>query len=168
MPGNIRTYEAGDVEQMVAIWNEVVKDGLAFPQTEFLSQENADVFFEGQTLACVAEGFLSNSSGVEGLYILHPNNVGRASLIANASFAVDKSKRGCGIGEALVLHCLKQARALGFRIMQFNAVVSSNTHALRLYKRLGFTDLGIIPECFLTKAGKYEDIHVMYFNLLKA
>ena len=100
-----------------------------------------------------------------GLYILHPNNVGRCGHICNASYAVRKDRRGQNIGEALVRHCLKTAKELGFRILQFNAVVSSNTAALALYKKLGFIPLGTIPGGFLLKDGSYEDI-ISHYHLL--
>ena len=99
---------------------------------------------------------------IVGLYILHPNNIGRVGHIANASYAVKSSCRGLHLGELLVKDCLKQAKALGYQILQFNAVVASNVHAYHLYLRLGFTDLGIIPGGFKNKEGEYEDIHVMY------
>jgi len=99
------------------------------------------------------------------MYILHPNNIGRVGHIANASYAVDRNHKGHHIGELLVKDSLSKAKKTGFRIMQFNAVVDSNIHALHLYQRLGFTDLGIIPKGFLLKNGTYDDIHVMYRNL---
>ncbi len=104
---------------------------------------------------------------VKGLYILHPNNIGRVGHIANASYAVDRQCRGEHIGELLVEDCLAQAKANGYRVLQFNAVVASNIHAFHLYQRLGFVDLGIIPGGFLNKDGIYEDIHVMYYNLVE-
>ena len=55
-------------------------------------------------------------------------------------------------------HCMETAKELGFRILQFNAVVRTNEPALKLYKKLGFTQLGVIPEGFLMKDGSYEDI----------
>ena len=100
-----------------------------------------------------------------GLYILHPNNVGRCAHIANASYAVDKRCRGQKIGERLVKHSLSQAARLGFRIMQFNAVVASNEYALRLYQKLGFTPLGVIKNGFRTKDGKFVDIIPHYIEL---
>ena len=99
------------------------------------------------------------------MYILHPNNVGRCAHISNASFAVSSKCRGEHIDEKLVCDCLENAKALGFKIMQFNAVVSTNVHARHLYERLGFNKLGTIPAGFMLKDGEYEDICVYYKTL---
>ena len=84
--------------------------------------------------------------------------MGRCGHISNASYAVKKGLRGKGIGKQLVLHSMNKAKELGFTILQFNAVVKSNTQALRLYEKLGFVQLGVIPGGFLMKDGRYEDI----------
>lgn len=99
------------------------------------------------------------------MYILHPNNVGRCGHICNASYAVRADLRGQQIGEKLVSHCMEKGRELGFRILQFNAVVRSNTRALRLYEKMGFVRLGIIPGGFLMKDGHYEDI-IPHYHVL--
>lgn len=158
----IREFESKDVADMVRIWNQVVDEGVAFPQEDDLSLEEGEKFFASQTYSAVA---VDDNNNVRGLYILHPNNVGRVGHIANASYAVDDTCRGEHIGEQLVKDSLKQGKAHGYRILQFNAVVASNVHALHLYKRLGFVDLGIIPSGFKDKAGVYEDIHIMYHLL---
>ena len=95
----------------------------------------------------------------------HPNNVGRCGHICNASYAVSSSVRGQHIGEKLVLDCLEKAKELGFRVLQFNAVVESNIHARHLYERLGFIQLGTIPGGFRMKDGHYEDICPYYHTL---
>lgn len=153
----IRPFVKEDVEACRRIWNDVVAEGNAFPQIEGLEKEEALNFFQSQYT-----GVAELDGKVCGLYILHPNNVGRVSHIANASYAVDRSQRGKHIGELLVRDSLKQAGKLGYRVLQFNAVVASNVHAYHLYLRLGFTDLGIIPGGYLNKDHEYEDIHVMY------
>ena len=137
----IRKYEEKDLQQMIDIWNEVVEDGIAFPQEDFLDSASGKEFFESQSYTGVAE----DDGRIVGLYILHPNNVGRCGHICNASYAVSSGSRGRHIGEQLVKDCLTQGRRLGFRVLQFNAVVESNTHARHLYERLGFTQLGTIP-----------------------
>lgn len=158
----IRKYEVRDVPAMVRIWNQVVRDGVAFPQEEELGLADGERFFAAQTYSAVAD---DGQGSVMGLYILHPNNIGRVGHIANASYAVDSASRGEHIGERLVSDSLAQAKGHGFRILQFNAVVASNVHALHLYTRLGFADLGIIPGGFKDKDGAYQDIHVMYHTL---
>ena len=159
----IRPYKAADVPQMAEIWNEVVRDGAAFPQTEELGAAEAAEFFAAQSHCGVAKE--APGGALLGMYILHPNNVGRCGHIANASYAVASASRGRHIGGALVEDSLAQARSLGFRLMQFNAVVDANTHARRLYERLGFRPLGRIPGGFLMKDGHYEDIWLYYIEL---
>lgn len=157
----IRQFEDRDIERAREIWNEIVRDGVAFPQLEELDTQSGLDFFHSQSFTGVCE----ENGELLGLYILHPNNVGRCGHICNASYAVASRARGRGVGEALVLHCLKTAKELGFRIMQFNAVVSNNTTALRLYAKLGFTQLGVIPGGFLMKDGSYQDIIPHYKEL---
>ena len=159
----IRPYEMKYLKDAVMIWNQVVEDGAAFPQTETLTEESGHAFFEEQSFTGIE---CEESSGdVLGIYILHPNNVGRCGHICNASYAVRSDVRGKHIGEILVRHCMQKGRELGFRILQFNAVVSTNTYALRLYKKLGFVQLGTIPGGFLMKDGHYEDIIPHYRRL---
>ena len=145
---------------MNLVWNEVVEDGIAFPQTEILDRAGGEKFFSSQSYCGVAED--TESGEIVGLYILHPNNVGRCGHISNASYAVSSSARGKGIGEMLVKDCLVQAKNCGFKILQFNAVVKTNTAARRLYEKLGFVQLGTIPQGFLMKDGSYEDICPYY------
>ncbi len=158
----VRAYEEKDLPAMIAIWNQVVDDGVAFPQEEDLTLETGKAFFAAQDYCGVAE---DEKGTVRGLYILHPNNVGRCGHICNASYAVDRDSRGEHIGEALVSDCLKTGKKIGYRVLQFNAVVASNVHARHLYERLGFQQLGTIPGGFRMKDGHYEDICPYYHTL---
>ena len=157
----VRKYCSEDLPQMTDIWNEIVLAGEAFPQEECLNETSAAEFFGSQTYCGVAE----SDGEITGLYILHPNNVGRCSHICNASYAVKNGMRGRHIGEILVTDCIKKAPEFGFRILQFNAVVRSNEPALKLYKKLGFTQLGTIPGGFRLKSGEYEDIIPHFIEL---
>lgn len=157
----VRKYCSEDLPQMTDIWNEIVLAGEAFPQEECLNETSAAEFFSSQTYCGVAE----EDGEITGLYILHPNNVGRCAHICNASYAVKSGMRGRHIGEILVTDCIKKAPEFGFRILQFNAVVRSNEPALKLYKKLGFTQLGIIPGGFRLKSGEYEDIIPHFIEL---
>lgn len=159
----VRKYTKEDVSDMIEIWNEVVEEGIAFPQEECLTAETGKEFFESQTYCGVAVD--ENTGAIYGLYILHPNNVGRCGHICNASYAVKSESRGLHIGEKLVLDCLEQGKVHGFGVLQFNAVVASNIHARHLYERLGFVQLGTIEKGFRMKDGYYEDI-CPYYHVL--
>ena len=161
MDVTVRAYQSDDLPAMIAIWNEVVEEGIAFPQEECLTQETGSAFFASQSYTGIAE----TEGKIIGLYILHPNSVGRCAHICNASYAVSSSCRGQHIGEKLVLDCLKTARILGFHVLQFNAVIESNIHARHLYERLGFVQLGTIPGGFRMKDGHYENI-CPYYHLI--
>lgn len=158
----IREYTGADLEGMIPIWNEIVEEGIAFPQEDCLDRESGTAFFASQSYTGVAE----SDGKILGLYILHPNNVGRCGHICNASYAVSSKARGQHIGEKLVLDCLRKAKELGFRVLQFNAVVESNIHARHLYERLGFTQLGTIPGGFRMKDGSYANI-CPYYRVLE-
>lgn len=160
----VREYsEHQDIVAMIQIWNEIIEEGIAFPQEEYLDENTAKDFFKSQTYCGVAIDSVSEK--MCGLYILHPNNVGRCGHLCNTSFAVSSNHRGMQIGEKLVRDSLIQAKRLGFRIMQFNAVVESNIYARRLYEKIGFIQLGIIPKGFRMKDGHYENIYPYYYEL---
>lgn len=157
----IREFQNNDVSDLAEIWNEVVENGNEFPQQETLNETEAAEFFSMQTYTAAAK----LNGTVVGLYILHPNNIGRCGHIANASFAVKSGYKGHGIGKKLVQDCLSRASDFGFKILQFNAVVKNNKPAIKLYNSLGFRELGTIPGGFLCKSGKYEDI-ILFYHLL--
>ena len=146
---------------MTDIWNEIVEEGDAFPQEELLDLNTGAEFFASQSYCGVA----CDGERVYGLYILHPNNIGRCGHICNASYAVASNSRGMKLGELLVADCLRQAKALGFAILQFNAVVETNIRARRLYEKLGFHQLGVIPGGFRMKDGHFENICPYYIVL---
>ena len=156
-----RPYSKEDIPVLTALWNEVLSDGVAFPGEVLYNEPDFSEYMGQQT----AVNCMLADGKIAGYYILHPNNIGRCGHICNASYAVRRDMRGHKIGEALVRHCLQKAKELGFKILQFNAVVASNTPALNLYKKLGFVRLGTIPGGFLMKDGHYEDIVVHYIVL---
>lgn len=93
------------------------------------------------------------------------DNIGRCSHIANALLWGEGGVRGRGIGRALVLDSLESARALGFRGLQFNAVVAENAAAIALYEQLGFVRLGTVPGGYRRADGRYVDTYVYFHDL---
>ena len=106
----IEEFKKEYVKDAISIWNDIVEDGIAFPQKEALDEKSGTEFFNSQSFTGIAID--TDSNEVVGLYILHPNNVGRCGHISNASYAVKKSKRGMHIGEFLVKDCLAKAKEI--------------------------------------------------------
>ncbi|MDO4540063.1 MAG: GNAT family N-acetyltransferase [Syntrophomonadaceae bacterium] len=157
----IDAYGEKDLAEMISIWNEIVEEGIAFPQLELLTIDSGKEFFDQQDFVGVAKC----DDKVAGLYILHPNNVGRCGHQANTGYAVDSNMRGLKIGESLVRHSLQKAKELGYKLMILNAVVRDNESAIHIYNKLGFIKLGIVPQGFLLKTGEYQDTIVFYREL---
>lgn len=158
---NIRKFTNSDLAQMVQIWNEIVLKGETFPQENCLNLVEANTFFSSQSYT----GVIEEDNEILGLYILHPNNVGRCGHIANASYAVKENQRGKHLGKQLVENSLMVAKDLSFKILQFNAVVENNKGAIHLYEKIGFHRLGTMPKGFKNKDNVYLAIHNYYIEL---
>ena len=156
----IRGFTKDDLPEMISIWNEIVEEGNAFPQEESLTLKTGFAFFNSQSHVGVAF-----DGEILGLYILHPNNVGRCSHIANASYAVSSKARGKHIGQKLVLDSMEKAKELDFLILQFNAVVEDNFSARHLYGKLGFKKRGVIPKGFRLDNNEFANICPYYIEL---
>ncbi len=106
-----------------------------------------------------------DDGAVVGSARMYPNQAGPGSHVASASFMVDPGRSGGGVGRALGEHVLGWARAAGFRAMQFNAVVETNTRAVGLWRSLGFEVLTTVPEAFALPDGRYVGLHIMLRRL---
>lgn len=149
----IREYEEKDVNQLTEIWNEIVDSAMAFPEEEPLKKEEASAFFREQTTTvCACEG-----DTILGFYILHPNGYGRRSHICNTSYGVKSNFRGKGVGKRLVLDSFTRCKEYGFKVLQYNGVVSINKAALNLYKSLGMVEAGRVENGYRLKDGTFCD-----------
>lgn len=108
---------------------------------------------------------VDDRGGVLGSAKVGPNFTGASAHIATASFMVDPTAAGQGVGRALGEYALEWARGEGYRAMQFNAVVESNVRAVALWKALGFEVIGTVPAAFRRPSGEYVGLHIMYRTL---
>ena len=149
-----------------AIWNIfheiIVADDTYALDPQMPREEALAYWFRADTHTYVAE----KDGSVVGTYILRPNQSGPGSHIANAAFMVARDAEGAGVGRRMAEHCLSEARRMGFRGMQFNFVVSTNTRAIHLWNQLGFKIVGILPGVFRHPEKGYVDAYVMFRSLL--
>ena len=159
---NIRPATNSDRDAIWKIFHEVVSAGDTYPIDPDMSREDAFAYwFQTGARAFVAE----QDRQIIGTYTLHPNQSGSGAHVANAAFMVPSVARGRGIGRAMGEHCLKEARRLGFRAIQFNFVVSSNESAVKLWQKLGMKIVGTLPGAFRHPEKGYVDVYVMFQSL---
>lgn len=158
----IRPYEDRDADAVWSIFHRVVSAGDTYAYPPDTPREEALERLTAPPARCyVAE----QDGAVVGTYTLKPNQPGLGSHVSNAGFMVDPDAHGRGTGRAMCEHALDEARALGFRAMQFNLVVATNERAVALWERLGFETVGRLEGAFHLRGERYVDALVMYRTL---
>lgn len=156
----IRPATSADWPSIYPFFTRIVEEGTSYAFPLGMSPEEAQPWWmeqpPGLTVVAV-EG-----EAVLGSAKMGPNRPGRGSHVATASFMVDPDARGHGIGRALGEYMLAWAAAEGFYGIQFNAVVETNTAAVKLWIDLGFQIIGTVPEAFQHPAKGLVGLHVMY------
>lgn len=160
----IREGGPADWDAIYPFWAAIVAAGETYAYPEGLSSEEARRLWmeppPGHTVVAVdGEGTVVGSAKTG------PNRPGRGAHVATASFMVDPAHRGQGVGAALGRYVIDWARQAGYRSMQFNAVVETNTAAVHLWRRLGFEILGTVPDAFDHATRGLVGLHVMYRRL---
>lgn len=156
----IRPLEGGDWPQVHALVVEVATAGETYAMEVPASVDETRAFWTGEHVVVAVEGDRVLGSAKAG-----PNRPAQGSHVATASFMVGAAARGHGVGRALAEHVVAWCRAHGYRSIQFNAVVSTNTSAVRLWQSLGFAIVGTVPGAFRLPSGEYADLHVMHLEL---
>jgi len=147
---------------MWPIFQAVIAPGDTYVFGPDISREDAYAYWFGAGV----RAYVTEAAGnLVGMYKLVANQRDRGAHVANASFMVSPEARGMGVGKAMGLHCLEEARRAGYLAMQFNFVVSSNTGAVALWQRLGFAIVGTLPRAFRHQTLGYVDAYVMYRSM---
>ena len=159
----IRTAEGQDWPRIHPFFSSIIAAGETYAFPEGLSLEEARPWWmekpPGQTVVAVEGDALLGSAK------MGPNRPGRGAHVATASFLVDPAHQGRGVGRMLGEYVLGWAREAGYRSIQFNAVVETNTVAVRLWQSLGFQIIGTVPEAFNHPKHGRVGLHVMFQRL---
>ncbi len=160
----IREIRDADWPQVHDIVVEVAAAGETYAMTVPVDLDETRAFWSEEHVV-VAVDVDAESETVLGTAKMSPNRPAQGSHVGTASFMVGSVARGRGIGRALAEYAVDWHRAHGFRGIQFNAVVSTNTSAVRLWESLGFEIIGTVPDAFLRPSGEYAGLHVMHLSL---
>jgi L-amino acid N-acyltransferase YncA len=162
---DIRKATPEDWPGMWSILQPVIREGETFTWDRDTTEEVARSKWvkeaPGQTFVAVRQG----SGEILGTGEFHANQAGGGSHVANAGYMVGANNSGQGIARALCAYSLSEAKAAGFRSMQYNAVVESNVRAVWLWQSMGFKILATVPEAFNHPEIGYVGLHVMYRKL---
>jgi L-amino acid N-acyltransferase YncA len=155
----IRPATPSDADAIWAILEPVIRAGETYALPRYMSRDEALAYWHAPGHAV----FVAEDQGsVVGSYFLHANQRGGGAHVANCGYATAAAATGRGVASAMCVHSLDEARARGFRAMQFNFVVSTNERAVRLWRRFGFEVVGRLPEAFAHPTLGFVDALVMF------
>ena len=163
MDYTIRKFQEDDWNRVWQIIEPVFRAGETYAYSPEITEEGAHkVWIElpQETYVTVDE-----DGRIVGTYYIKPNQPGLGAHVCNCGYIVAEKSRGKGVASALCAHSQDMARTLGFKAMQYNLVVSTNTGAIRLWKKFGFQLIGLLPKAFNSKKQGYVDACVMYKEL---
>ena len=162
MATQIRPAAPADADAVWQILEPVIRDGETYPLPREMRRDEALAYW----FAPEHEVFVALSDReIVGTYYLRANQKGGGAHVANCGYVTASHATGRGVGRAMCEHSLARAGARGFRAMQFNFVVSSNTRAVRLWESCGFEIVGRLPAAFRHPAAGLVDALVMVRQL---
>jgi L-amino acid N-acyltransferase YncA len=164
-PLQIRPYGEADWPAVWALLEPVFRAGETFPHDPAITEVDARAAWVEQSQAVMVA--VDAAGALVGSYYLRPNSLALGAHVANAGYVVAEHARRQGIGSRLCQHSLQAARRLGFRLMQFNLVVSANTAGIRCWQCNGFQVVGILPGAFRHQRLGYVDALVMVQSLVE-
>jgi ribosomal protein S18 acetylase RimI-like enzyme len=155
----IRKAEPADADGIWAVLEPVFRAGETYAVPRDMTRKEALAYW----LAPEKTTFVVEAAGrIAGTYYLRANQAGPGAHVANCGYITAVWAQGQGLARAMCAHSLEVARAAGFRAMQFNLVVSTNTRAVRLWQDMGFAIIGTIPRAFAHPVQGDADAHVMW------
>jgi len=155
----IRPQTDSDRAALWGLLEPVIRAGEAFALPRDMSMADALAYW----LDPAHRVFFAEDEGqVVGSYFLQANQRGGGAHVANCGYVSARARQGRGVAFQMCEHSLAEARAAGFRAMQFNYVVSTNERAVALWQRCGFTIVGRLPGAFAHPSQGHVDVFVMH------
>jgi ribosomal protein S18 acetylase RimI-like enzyme len=160
------TMRAATAADHAAVWDilcPVFRAGETYAIDPAISKEAALAYWFGpgrEVRVAVDDG------QVLGSYYIRPNAEGGGAHVCNCGFVTAAAAQGRGVARAMLAEALDRAAQSGYRAMQFNFVISTNTRAVDLWKTAGFEIAGRLSGAYLHPVQGYVDALVMYRSLV--
>lgn len=160
---DIRPATEADKPQIWRVLEPVFREGKTYPVDHDIDQNGAFAYWfapNKRIYVCEIDG------EIVGTFYICPNSTGPADHICNCGYATAPEARGKGVATAMCKYSFEAAKKLGYRGMQYNLVVTTNSVAVHLWQKLGMTIIGTAPSVFRLPDGTYADAHIMFKSLL--
>jgi ribosomal protein S18 acetylase RimI-like enzyme len=159
----LRAATAADHPAIWEILRPVFRAGETYAIDPAISQADALAYWfgPGREVRVVEAG-----GAILGSYYIRPNNEGGGAHVCNCGFVTATAAQGRGVARAMLTEALDRAAQSGYRAMQFNFVISTNTRAVALWQTAGFQIAGRLPGAYLHPKLGYVDALVMYRSLV--
>lgn len=164
---SIRTFDFDSTADADALWEilrPIIEAGETYAIPRTWAREDALSYWTGAGHTVYLA--VNKSNEVVGTFFIHPNQKGGGAHVCNCGYATASGVMGKGVGYEMCQYSLQIAKEQGFRAMQYNFVISSNTRAVALWQRCGFQIIGTIPEGFQSPSHGFVDVYVMYQKLI--
>lgn len=159
---HIRLAQAGDADAIWRIMEPVIRAGETYALPRTMTRDEALGYWHANALGV----YVAEEHGeILGTYCMRINRPAGGSHVANCGYMVAIAASGRGVGRAMCENSIERARAIGFRAIQYNFVVSTNVRAIRLYENLGFEIAGRLPGAFAHPTSGYIDAYIMFLAL---
>jgi L-amino acid N-acyltransferase YncA len=158
---DMRPAAAADFPAIYALFQHILKEGMTYSYNpeEMTEARSREYWMEAKGTHC----YVAEIDGhFAGCFALRVNRTGRGNHVANASFIVHPDQRGKGVGRALGLRAIELARSLGYKAIQYNFVVSANAVAVKLWKSIGYSIIGTLPQGFQHPTLGLVDVYIMH------
>ena len=155
----IRLATETDADAIWALLQPVFCAGDTYAVDRAISREDALAYWIEQPAATYV---VEDAGAIIGTYYIKTNQQGGGAHVCNCGYIVGAAARGKGLAAKMCEASQVQALALGYRAMQFNFVLASNSGALRLWDKLGFTTMGTLPRAFDHPTLGLIDAHILF------
>lgn len=161
---DIRKFNESDWNQVWTILKPVFRAGETYAYSPDITEKDGyTVWIDTPERTYVV---INEENEIVATYYIKPNQPGLGSHVCNCGYIVSESARCRGVASSMCEHSQLMAKSMGFKSMQFNLVVSTNEGAIRLWSKLGFQTIGVLPKAFHSKNSGYIDALVMYKQLI--